>query len=317
MLKAGLSGAFLLALAGNAFGGDLTTRLGYATENDRYFLSAGIGYSWIKADEIVYEQGHKSSHLFWASEAPIVSAEMRLNPYRNFTLRGRAKMGLKGKSTLDNYDWMGRYWRSSDFDDWTHHSHHDSIDLERYLSADFSGGYDFHVSDIHTINLHGGFKYTNIQWSEYGGTFVYSNTGFRADKGTHRYGKKGITYEQRFPAWFVGPVWSADYGRLSLSALGRLGATVAARDIDYHWLRSRSFAQKYEPARFMEISATARYRLADQVQIFAAAGFEKHSEMRGDTYLSNLETGRQRVYKDAGGATLQSITVSAGLKLLF
>jgi outer membrane protease len=317
MLKSGITGGFLLALAGSAFGADLSVPFTYTTMDERVSFSAGIGYSWIKADEIVYDEGNKISHLFWVSQNPVVTAEIGLKPYQNFTLRARGKVGFKGHGKMDDYDWDTGYGMGFDFDNWTHHSHHDDTRLERYLSADVAAGYDFDINEAHTINLHGGFKYTNVKWTAYGGVFIYSEEDFRDERDWDENDEKGITYEQRLPVLFVGADWSADVGRLSFSVLGRVGASIFAKDIDNHWAKSVDYFGDFTPAPFMEISAAASYRVSKKVQLFAAAGFEKHWEMKGDTTLNAIKAGKTELLKDAAGATFQGVSISGGLRLAF
>lgn len=317
MLKSGLSVGFLFALAGSAYGTDLPNFSRYSIVNDRYSFSSGIGYSWIKADEIVYENGNRVSHLFWASQVPVVTGELRFKPAHNLTMHMRAKVGFAGTSKMDDYDWAGDYFRSYQFDDWTHHSSHKSVSLDRYIAADVAVGYDFDINDAHTANLNGGFKYSNIRWTAYGGDFNYSIYGFRDFQITLPDRTKGITYEQRFPALFLGGHWSADFGKLSFSALGRVGTTVSAKDLDHHWERSLLFDEKFDSAPFIEIGATANFDVSTQVQLFAAANYEKYWEMRGDADYTITSTGEQGTTLGAAGADFRSFTLSGGLKVTF
>jgi outer membrane protease len=317
MLKSGITGGFLLALAGSAFGADLTPPFTYTSENERFSLSTGIGYSWIKADEISYSQGNRVGQLFWAARTPVVTAEMGLKPYGNFTLHARGKVGFKGGGKLDNYFWEPDFAMGFDFDNWTDHTHTDDVRLDRYLSADVAAGYDFHMNDAHTVNLHGGFKYMNSQWLGFGGTSISSISEFRDSELSMSKRLNSVTYEQRLPALFGGANWSAEFGKLSLSALGRLGATAFAQDTTHHWLSAALMKKSFNPAMFMEIGATANYQVAKQAKLFAAAGFEKHWKMKGDTTLKVLNTGDEVLLNDAAGATFQSVTISAGLKVSF
>lgn len=55
------------------------------------------------------------------------------------------------------------------------------------------------INDATVINLHGGFKYTNMKWKAYGGSYIYSGDGFgfREDRGKFPDGEPVIDYEQR------------------------------------------------------------------------------------------------------------------------
>src|SRR5690554_5738894 len=261
MLKSGLSVGFLFALAGSAYGTDLPDFSRHSIVNDRYSFSSGIGYSWIKADEIAYKRGNRISHVFWETQAPVVTAELGFNPIHNFTVHARGKIGFAGGGEMNDYDWLEDYFRSYQFEDWTDHSRDENINLDRYINADVAVGYDFHVNNVHTINLNGGLKYTNIKWTSFGSELTYSVFGYRDFQLRTSDSERGISYEQRLPALFLGAQWSADYEKLSFSALGRLGTTVSPEGIDHHWQRDTLFNQKLDGAPFLEVNAVANYRV--------------------------------------------------------
>ncbi|NKC48183.1 omptin family outer membrane protease [Ochrobactrum anthropi ATCC 49188] len=64
------------------------------TTDINYTFSGGIGYSWIKADEIVYDQDNRISHLIWKSQMPVLSgkitADIGSDPYIFRKLEGRS-----------------------------------------------------------------------------------------------------------------------------------------------------------------------------------------------------------------------------------
>lgn len=131
-------------------------------------LSAGIGYAWIRADERVYAEGDRISHLIWKSQTPVISGEIDFRSDTGLTVAARARVGVAGTGKMDDYDWIDDYFKSYRFEDWTHHSHH-SVELERYFTGDIAIGYDFVLNDDNTLNLSGGLKYTNIKFNSYGG----------------------------------------------------------------------------------------------------------------------------------------------------
>ncbi|WP_235912986.1 omptin family outer membrane protease [Brucella tritici] len=282
-----------------------------------YTISGGIGYSWIKADEIVYDQDDRISHLIWKSQMPVLSGKITADIGSDVTFSGNLKVGLQGKGNMHDYDWLSniRGFQGYDFADWTDHSQSET-DLDRYISFDVALGHNFVINPQNTLNVHGGFKYTNVKWTSYGGDYVYSSRYFRDTEGTFP-NEKGISYEQRLPALFVGSEWTTKLNRRSFSALGRAGMTVSGKDIDDHWMRDLRFIETFDAAPFFELQANVSYSFNEQTSLFVAAGFEKHLKMRGDTQIIDRSDNTQDFISNGAGASFQAATVSAGLKIKF
>ncbi|MGU3399206.1 omptin family outer membrane protease [Brucellaceae bacterium D45D] len=284
-------------------------------ENDLFFIG-GIGYTWLKSDEIVYVGGNRISHLFWQSQMPVLTAAFKANPYDKITLMGRVKIGLSGSHKMDDYDWVEPYFKSYDFDDWTDLSISDEVNLERYINLDIALGRDFELNKNNIVNLHGGFKYTNIKWTAMGGEFIYSENGFRDYTGRFPE-RKGITYEQRFPGVFLGAEWTLKMERLSFSLLGRVGATFSAKDIDNHWLRDLRFTEKFEARPFIDTQLEVAYAFTPRTNVYLSAGYEEYFRMKGDAFIDDRSTGQTSFSANSAGTGLRSFTLGAGLKVAF
>ncbi len=154
---------------------------------------------------------------------PVLTGKLTADIGSDLVFLGNLKVGLLGSGNLHDYDWLSnvRGFRGYDFDDWTHHSLSET-NLDRYVSFDVALGHNFIINSRNTLNIHGGFKYTNVKWTAYGGSYTYSVRDFRDDEGTLPNGK-GISYEQRLPALFIGSngpqIWNG--GRSALSACRR------------------------------------------------------------------------------------------------
>jgi outer membrane protease len=130
-----------------------------------------------------------------------------------WTVKANAQVGFSGSTYMEDYDWLEPFAQAGAPDDqWSDRSRHSNTDLDRYINLDVAVGRDFAVNDTTLVNLHGGFKYTNVKRTSYGGDFVYSTNGFRDDVGNLPDGEKGITYEQRYPGLFVGGEASTRFG---------------------------------------------------------------------------------------------------------
>ncbi len=282
-----------------------------------YAFSGGIGYSWIKANEIVYDKGNRISHLIWKSQMPVLNGKLTADINEDVTFSGNMKVGLLGSGNMHDYDWLSATdgFRGYDFSNWTDHSQ-SKTELDRYISLDIALGHDFVITPQNTLNVHGGFKYTNVKWTAYGGDYVYSSQSFRDSKGTFA-DEKGISYEQRLPVIFLGSEWNTKLERWSFSALGRAGLTVSGKDIDDHWLRDLRFMDTFDTKPFFELQANMSYSFNEKTSLFFAAGFEKHLKMRGDTQIINHSNGTHNFVSKGAGASFEAATVSAGLKVKF
>ncbi|WP_235824296.1 omptin family outer membrane protease [Brucella anthropi] len=306
---------FLYSLnCSNAISADISNK---KTTDINYTFSGGIGYSWIKADEIVYDQDNRISHLIWKSQMPVLSGKITADIGSDLTFSGNLKVGLTGSGNLHDYDWLSDAsgFSGYDFNNWTDHSQSET-DLDRYISFDVALGHNFVINPQNTLNIHGGFKYTNVKWTASGGDYVYSSKGFRDTTSTLPDGKV-ISYEQRLPALFIGSEWTTNVDRWSFSALGRAGLTVSGKDLDDHWLRDLHFIDTFNRAPFFELQANASYSFNEQTSLYVTAGFEKHMKMRGDTQIFDHADSTMSFASDGAGASLQAATVSAGLKVKF
>ena len=317
MPKHRMSFATFLALSGSALAAEHTPQVSLSSADRAVNFSSSLGYSWIRADEKVYEENYRLSHLIWATQTPVIAAKLHFKPTENLTVAAEAKAAFFARSRMDDYDWSPEHFKSFRFEDWTDYSFHEDTDLERYIIGNLALGYDLDVDKISTLNVHGGFKYLNIKLSSYGGVATYSADGFRDQTELFDPAVKGISYELRLPAAFVGVLWTREFEKTTFTAAARLGTTIGARDIDNHWLNSTLFRSKFEDATFVELRTELHHSVADWVMLFAAAEYEKYFEMRGDTFIADKAAGIYEFEPNAAGAALQSFELSLGLKVSF
>ncbi|UVK35564.1 omptin family outer membrane protease (plasmid) [Mesorhizobium sp. AR10] len=222
-----------------------------------------------------------------------------------------------------DYDWVAPYsvddddWVAPSFAaaDWWHQSIHPDTHLDRYISLDMAVGRDVVINDATAINLHGGFKYTNVMWSAYGGSFVYSEIRFRDTRGKFQDGELGISYEQRYPGVFLGAESITKFGNLTLSGLLRGGLTIDANDIDHHWTgKPRLFEDAFGVIPFISVGAKADFQMTERASLFLAGNFDKYFRQKGDTTMWGAESA---IFKDGAGMEFYAFTVSAGFKLTF
>lgn len=295
-----------------------------ATASDSAFgvvFTGGIGYTWLKSNEFVYDadNGNRVSQLIWETNAPVATLGANALVMDHWTIDANLALGFNGDSDMADYDWIEPNNPSYAFGDWTDRSLHPDTRLDRYVNFDIAAGRNFDLNDKVTINLHGGFKYTDYKASAYGGTFIYSNGGFRNDVGSFDNGSQGITYEQRMPTVFGGIQGTINCDQWTFTGLVRGGATVGATDTDYHWKTGTRFAGDYDTIPFLSAGGRADYHVTEQVSIFVAGNFDKYFHTKANVTLYDIATGAKKdgPINNGSGMDLRSFQLSGGLKVSF
>lgn len=289
------------------------------SNSDFYFLG-GVGYTSLRGDEFVYrENGNKLSHLIWKSDAPVLTATAKAIFDNDWTLSGNLVVGMTGNSKMADYDWVEKPTAGFAADAWSHESLHPDTTLDRYWTADIAVGHNFNISETTILNLHGGFKYTNVKWSAYGGSYIYSSEGsFRDETGNFPDGERGITYEQTYPAAFLGLEATKVIEQWSFSALARGGLSFTSKDEDHHWSRKILFKEEFKNTPFISLGARAEYAVTQQATFFLAGNFERYFNKVGDMKIYDIVSGEKlESLSDAAGMKFQSWSVTGGFKYRF
>jgi len=282
------------------------------------YLRGSIGYTFIKADEIVFDADNRISHLIWESQAPSVSATLGAETSGNWTVALSGTFAGMGNSSMEDYDWLSPFAPSYDFDDWTDRSIHPDTRLDHYFTGDIALGRNVDLVGGRSINLHAGVKYTDVKWTAYGGSYTYSNQGYRDASGTFSDGERGITFQQRYPGAFVGADFGARQGRWGFSGQLRGGAALRPSDTDHHWMRNLRFEDSYDAIPFATASARLDYAMTGTLDLFLTGTYEHYFETKGDAELYDIPSGIGfATYKDGAGMALKTATVAGGVKMRF
>ncbi|WP_331375637.1 omptin family outer membrane protease [Sinorhizobium chiapasense] len=318
------TGTHHLTLAVFAFGASCaTSTVARAAEETIYAapdssLVMGLGYIRLKGNELVYSAaGNRISHLIWETDAPVLTTGFKAELVDNWTISASAAIGFSGDSHMEDYDWTEPW--GFDRGDWSHRSIHTHTDLDRYINLDIAAGRDFVINDAAAINLHGGFKYTDVKWTAFGGSFTYSVDGFRDTTFHLPDGERGISYEQQYPGVFLGVEAITKFGNWTLSGLLRGGLSVDASDVDNHWHRKVLFKEEFSALLFVSVGAKAIYQVTDRVSFFFAGNFDKYFREIAEAteYDRSTSSPRVDVGKDVAGMDLYAFTLSTGFKFKF
>ena len=282
-------------------------------------LSGGVGITFLEANEIVYTGAGSSDHLsqlIWQSTAPTLSGSAKVNLPGGWNIKADAKAAMNGNSYMEDYDWFGPFFVSYDFNDWTHRSQHDATNLDWYFNGSLLVGRDFKVWDGVTITPNAGIQYTDVQWTAFGGTGVYSDTGYRDLQWTLSDSVKGLTYRQQYPAIVAGLDTEIVQDQWTFDLSAHAGFTFNVANDDQHWLRDRHTTMTFQAAPIVSLGASANYQVSDGLQLYLSGTAEKIFTARGNTdyYYSNTYVGS---LSDNAGSDLFSASITGGIKGTF
>lgn len=282
-------------------------------------LSGGGGIIFLQSNEIVYARPGSSDHLsqlIWQSTVPVLTGAAKVRLPAGWSIKADARVATGG-GYMEDYDWFGPYFKGYGFNDWTHRSQHDKTNLDWYFNGSLLIGYDAKVSDHVTITPDVGLDYTDVQWSAYGGKFVYSTAGYRDNQFTLPDSIKGITYRQQLPALVAGINAEITQDRWVFDLAAHGGVTFNASGRDQHWLRDLHFTDTMQPSPIASVGATANYRMSKGVHLFLSGTATRIFTARGDTDVSDLAGNPLGSAADVAGLDHFSASISGGLKGTF
>jgi outer membrane protease len=288
----------------------------YVSPDKSVRINAGIGAMYVEGNEKVMNGDYTVSHLIWQSTAPVLRGGMDVDFGGGLSASAEGSLAGFGSSYMEDYDWLKGDDR---FDNWSDRSQHPDTSLDHYVSGAATLAYALVDDGNAVIRAHGGFKYTDVQWTAYGGTYVYStNSGFRDNPGSIPDGVAGATYRQQLPELFVGVDGEEHYGNVSVGGLLRGGVTFLAVTTDDHYLRDLRFIDSLWIAPTFTAGLDVGFALGRNAELTLAARYDHIFEQRGNTREYDTTTGALTgdFIGSAAGA-LRSAEITAGLKGAF
>lgn len=285
----------------------------YTSPDDTIRINASIGAMFLQGDEKVMIGNYTLSHLIWRTTAPVLRGSVAMDFGGGLSASLEASTAGFGDSYMEDYDWT----KGDDtFANWSHRSQHPQTDLDHYFTGAASLGYELVNHDNAVIRAHAGFKYTDVQWTAYGGSFIYSSVGgFRDVSFTNPDSVAGATYRQQFPELFLGVDGEERYGNFRVGGLLRGGVTFLSVTTDNHWLTNVRFLDNLYVAPTFTAGVDVGYAIGPNAEITLAARYDHIFEQRGNTKYYNIATGAQTGgLLDVAAAGLRSAEVTAGLK---
>lgn len=286
----------------------------------RFSVDGGVVFG--TANEVVYDEGNRGSHLIWKLAVPTVRVGLDYELESKWTITGAITAGKSGGSRMVDYDWMGPNFVSYGFDDWTHRSISENTDVNHYYKLELGAEYDLIEKSDVTLSGLVGISYTSAKWTAYSGTFIYSDSepgdgcGFRGCIGELDPGR-GIDYVQKLPSLYLGVEGRRELGRFTLSGQIRVGATVNGRDIDNHYLRNLRFDESFDTTGYLGLGARIDFQPGKRGNWYASVELERTFHSVGDAKVTNTETGETDFAARAAGLDLSTARVAVGYSLSF
>lgn len=289
-----------------------------SNSDSTFYISAG--QTSVKANEIVYGQpvygyptDYKLSHLIW---------EVKNNPVLvggfSYT-RNNMRMNLElqtavteEKGVMDDYDWL---IIGSDWSDW---SHHEDTSLTDYSSLDLNFDYQFYGPDDSAWRFLLGYRESNWAWGARGGTFIYSDVGFRDWSGSFTPGLPVINYKQEFSTPYVGIKYEGKSGKWKYHFQYEYSSWVSLKDTDHHVLRDLLFIGDFENGDMSAYKIGIAYKISGKLEGFVRYDALEYEELKGNTTYRDSNTGALLGYcLNCAGADNTSSAWSVGISYLY
>jgi omptin len=272
-------------------------------------FSGSLGLTSIKANEYVYQGKTKLSQLIWHSQyVNTVNGELEVELPWDWHMNLRGSLGFGGDGHLADYDWQQAGGP------WSDRSLHPDTRLNHYYVVDAELGRDLVELDGTVIGLAIGFKYTDVQWSAWGGSYVYSSSGFRDSRGNFDPNQKGISYRQSWPVPYLGLDVSHHEGDWTFAGAVHTGLAINGYDIDDHWVRSLRFYDYFQNAPTISLSGSADYTVWNNASLYLSGTYDQVFRVRGDTKMVDTKNDNEHTFDDGAGGDYRSAMVSFGLK---
>lgn len=286
-----------------------------STPDDTVRVNASVGAMYLEGNEKVVSGGYTISHLIWQTKMPVLRGSISVDFGGGLSGTVEGSTAGFGSSYMEDYDWL----RGDDtFDNWSHRSQHPDTVVDHYYTGAASIGYELVKDETAVIRAHTGLKYTDVQWTAYGGTYIYSDVGFRDTVGTIPPGVAGITYRQQLPELFIGVDGEERYGDFRVGGLLRGGVTFLAVATDDHWLRNLRFVDHLYVAPTFTAGVDFGFALGRNAELTLAARYDHIVEQNGDTKYYDIATGLPTGgFLDVAAGALRSAEITAGLKGIF
>lgn len=282
-----------------------------AGDSHVFSVRGGVLLQQGEAREIVFDEDHQLSELIWDIKGLMYaggSASLLLGS--RFQVNASYWTALnEGSGEMQDYDWF------VEGADWTHFSD-GRVDINEAYTFDINGTFDLVRSDDLGLYIMAGYKQMYWDWSQYGGSFIYSVNGFRDFVGQAPDDENGINYDQTFQVPYAGLGASVRLGNLHGSGYLIYSPIVQAEDNDEHVLRNLYFTETFENIDYLGMGGELVFNVTDRLYISGAIDLHSIPEARGDMEIRDA-AGNVDFNPDSAGIENTAASVSAMVGLRF
>jgi outer membrane protease len=294
-------------------------KTGAAKISERVSLELYGGYLKGQSKEYVYDPrtGYMESELTWKiDEALVVGGTLNVRPFDWLTLRLGGWTPCKSQNKMDDYDWQVS--GQGDWSDWSTHSNtklNRAYMIDAGLEARVASFGATPVFDKASVSVLAGFRWFNVNWTAYGGSYIYSsNPGFRDVTGTDPDDEPGIDYEQWMETPYLGIGGTMSKGRWLIKAEVTGSFWGRARDKDNHFNRTLIFEEYYQNTAMLAGEVSLSYALTADVDLFGRFAYIKYYEAQAPTSMTNYSNGTTSYASgNAAGMEHQSLLFNLGI----
>lgn len=293
----------------------LAQALPAAASDNGITASFDAGLLNLKSTETVKVGGHTLSKLDWETKnATALRGSLGIEIAPDWRIRAEGRAAFEGNGSMTDYDWIPPFYTSSSSNGWSHRSQHPDTRLDHYFAGSLELNRVIFQDPTQELSLGIGARYTDLQWSAYGGNYIYSVNQRRDTAGSFNNGEKVITYRQQVPVLYANLTGSQEFGRWTLTGGLEGGAMVRARATDDHWLRDMRFTDKFDVSGMFGVKAGIAYKLTPNASLYLDGAYERTTFGRGDTDYSGAGAGEMTSAQDVAGGDMQSLLIGLGVR---
>jgi plasminogen activator len=281
-------------------------------------LSMGVGLLNGQAREKVYDtdDGKKISQLDWdMKQVPTLHLGLTVDPLQwlSLDLLGWTMVG-NGDGHMKDYD-----WQSHEHADWSDYSNHPDTRVKKAWQAEFAATAWAFKRDDAALGVMAGYQRSQFGWQSRGGTYTYSDQGFRDQSGEFAAGSKGVSYKQRYDTPYIGLVGRYSLGKWALESRYKYSQWVKASDFDNHHERETTFAGRHgDKGRMQSLAMGLSYHVTPQFSVKAGVDYQRYAEAKGGTLIKDaLDGDSQHVSGDSSSQSAKTILSSLAVSYNF
>jgi omptin len=278
-------------------------------------MTFDAGLANLYAEENVFSDGREVSRLDWESKGvTLLRGSLSVEILPEWSIRAEGKTGMNGNGHMTDYDWIAPNYTSQADNGWSHRSIHPDTRLDHYYSGSVEINRTFVNDNGRLLSAGLGGRYSDVQWTAYGGSYIYSVFNPRDLSGNFADGERGITYRQKMPAFYANLRGTQTFGAWTLSGGVEGGVLLRAKALDDHWMRDLRFTDSFDYGAMYGGNVAVGYNLTDKISLYANGAVEMTKFGTGDTNVRSTANGASADFTESAGAQFMAASVSLGIK---